>query len=332
MMILFISIATLLLTIVLTFYNYTVNKNGLYLSGFLMPISISGILHHFFILDHSPWKLALVYGHFMPLFYLAGPMLYFYVRGTLRDSSKLSSWDYLHFLPFIISLISIFPYYFQDFDSKLEIARNIINDPNFHKKINISWLYHNCYNLMVRPILLFIYFLACMFLLIRDSFQKKKIELSKNQRNIMTKWLYAITLLSGICSVSYFLMTLDYFNGKLLTRESINSLGLNYVTGISFALIPILMIIFPQVIYGFPMATLKEVQFVKQSNFNEVSKEEPKNDKKLEKENHETFEKLSEMILNYLKTEKPFTDPNYSLEDLSNHLDIQKHHLYYCFK
>ena len=45
----------------------------------------------------------------------------------------------------------------------------------------------------------------------------------------------------------------------------------------------------------------------------------------------EHFQKLTEKIMDYLKTEKPFTDPNYSLEDLAQHLELQKHHLYYCF-
>lgn len=335
-MILFISVSTLLLTIILTFYNYKINKNGLYLSGFLIPISISGILHYFFVLDHSAWKLAIVYGHFMPIFYLAGPMLYFYIRGTLRDSSKLSKWDFLHFLPFIVSLVSIFPYYFENFDSKIKIAESIINDPNFHRKINISWLYNNSYNLMLRPIFLFVYFLVSLFLLVHYSIQKHKIELVNNQKFIMGNWLYTITVLAGMCSISYFLITLDYFNGILVTRENVNTHGLNLITGISFTLIPIMIIIFPQVIYGLPIASLREKRITNQTNILEVSKEKDdiknqKSIKKIDLEEKETFQKLSEMILDYLKTEKPFTDPDYSLEDLSNHLEIQKHHLYYCF-
>lgn len=332
MIILFISILTLLLTIIITLYNYSINKNGLYLSGFLIPISISGMLHYFFILDHSAWKLAIMYGHFMPLFYLAGPMLYFYIRGTLRDNSNLSRWDYLHFLPFIISLISIFPYYFVDFESKLKIAESIIKDPNFHRRINISWLYNNNYNLAVRHIFLFGYVLLSLFSLIRYSLQKKKIKLSKSQQSIMSNWLYAVTILAGICAVSYFLMTLEYFNGTLLTRESVSALDLNYIAGTSFALIPIMMIFLPQVIYGLPIASLQELKIVNSTNVLDTSATKShKSKKKIEPENEETFRKLSEMILDYLKTEKPFTNPNYSLEDLANHLEIQKHHLYYCF-
>lgn len=330
MMILFISIATLLLTVLLTIYNYRINKNGLYLSGFLIPISISGILHYFFLLDHSAWNLAIVYGHFMPFFYLAGPMLYFYIRGTLRDCHKLSLWDYLNFLPFLISLISIFPYYFEDFDTKIKIAESIIGDPNYHREISISWLYNNIYNLILRPIFLFVYFLVSLFLLVRYSIQKKKVELANNQKSIMTNWLYSITILAGICAASYFFMTLDYFNGELLTRENVNSLGINYIIGVAFTLIPVMMIVFPQVIYGLPILRIRESLIAPHETTLGLPKDQ-KFIRELEDDEKENFQKLTEKIMDYLKTEKPFTDPNYSLEDLAQHLELQKHHLYYCF-
>lgn len=330
MMILFISIATLLLTVLLTIYNYRINKNGLYLSGFLIPISISGILHYFFLLDHSAWNLAIVYGHFMHFFYLAGPMLYFYIRGTLRDCHKLSLWDYLNFLPFLISLISIFPYYFEDFDTKIKIAESIIGDPNYHREISISWLYNNIYNLILRPIFLFVYFLVSLFLLVRYSIQKKKVELANNQKSIMTNWLYSITILAGICAVSYFYMTLDYFNGELLTRENVNSLGVNYIIGVAFTLIPVMMIVFPQVIYGLPILRIRESLIAPHETTLGLPKDQ-KFTRELEDDEKENFQKLTEKIMDYLKTEKPFTDPNYSLEDLAQHLELQKHHLYYCF-
>ena len=330
MMILFISIATLLLTVLLTIYNYRINKNGLYLSGFLIPISISGILHYFFLLDHSAWNLAIVYGHFMPFFYLAGPMLYFYIRGTLRDCHKLSLWDYLNFLPFLISLISIFPYYFEDFDTKIKIAESIIGDPNYHREISISWLYNNIYNLILRPIFLFVYFLVSLFLLVRYSIQKKKVEPANNQKSIMTNWLYSITILAGICAASYFFMTLDYFNGELLTRENVNSLGINYIIGVAFTLIPVMMIVFPQVIYGLPILRIRESLIAPHETTLGLPKDQ-KFIRELEDDEKENFQKLTEKIMDYLKTEKPFTDPNYSLEDLAQHLELQKHHLYYCF-
>lgn len=329
-MILFISVATLLLTILLTIYNYRINKNGLYLSGFLIPISLTGILHYYFLLDSSAWNLAIVYGHFMPLFYLPGPMLFFYIRGTLRDNSVLSKWDSLHFLPFLISLTSIFPYYFEDFETKITIAENIIKNPNYHKSINISWLYNNSYNLLVRPIFLFLYFSSSLILLVHFSLNKRKIKLAESQKFIMTKWLYSITFLAGVCALSYFILTINYFKGSLLTRESVNSQEINYIIGISFALIPVMMIVFPQVIYGLPIMTLRQSNFIEHNDVNSEESLEYKSSKK-DSQEIDDFEKLADVILNYLRTEKPFTDPEYSLEDLSNQLNIQKHHLYYCF-
>jgi hypothetical protein len=69
-------------------------------------------------------------GHSIPLAFLTGPFLYLYTRNTLRISMRFSKWDYMHFLPFTITLISIFPYYFKEFDFKLRIAQLLIDDPN----------------------------------------------------------------------------------------------------------------------------------------------------------------------------------------------------------
>jgi YesN/AraC family two-component response regulator len=89
-----------------------------------------------------------------------------------------------------------------------------------------------------------------------------------------------------------------------------------------------MMLVFPQVLYGIPIVTEKEKEIVQKK---EEEKKSKKSIKLLEKEEKKTFEKLTAMILEYMKTEKPFTDPNYSLDDLAANLNIQKHHLYYCF-
>jgi AraC-like DNA-binding protein len=323
-MILFIAICTLFLTIVQACYNYKINTSGLYLTGFLVPLCLGVLLHYFSIVDDSPFLLAIVYGHFMPVLYLTGPMLYFYVRSTLNDSSRLSKWDGIHFLPSIVGLISIFPYYFESFDSKLKIANNLINDPNYHLGLNISWLYDNSYNLLFRMVLLTFYVLISFIILIRFHW-KKKSELTFNQKGIVLKWLYAVLLLVGICTFSYLALTVDFFNGKLDSRSNINTLNINYFFGVSFSLIPVLLIVFPQVLYGIPAVSSI------QKNRPEIQKASKNATKKVEEDEEEVLNKLAEMVLNYMRNEKPFTDPNFSLEDLSRSMDIQKHHLYYCF-
>jgi AraC-like DNA-binding protein len=268
----------------------------------------------------------------MPILYLTGPMLYFYVRSTLNDSSHLSKWDGIHFIPAIVGFISIFPYYFESFDSKLKIANNLINNPNYHLGLNISWLYDNSYNLLFRMVLLTFYVLISFIILIRFHWKKKtELTFNQNQKGIVLKWLYAVLLLVGICTISYLVLTVDFFNGELNSRSNINTLNINYFFGVSFSLIPVMMIVFPQVLYGIP--SVKTNKF-SQINFSSIDKDQKNSrfaSKLNEEEDKETFEKLAEMILEYLRKEKPFKDPDFCLSDLSNSLKIPKHHLHYCF-
>jgi AraC-like DNA-binding protein len=331
-MILFISICTLILTLIQIFYNYRINSNGLYLSGFLISSCISALLHYFTIIDSSPFYLAIVYGHFMPVLYLSGPMLFFYVRGALKDSSKLNLWDCIHFLPALVGLISIFPYYFEEFGAKLLIAETLIKNPNHHLKLNISWLYDSSYNLLVRTVLLVTYIIGSLFILIRYQIDKKGKAINNFQKKVIINWLYAILLVAGVCSTSYLLLTIDFFNGELSSRDTINSLNINHLLMISFSLIPVLILFFPQVLYGIPVPTKKEIKLQHSLESTEVKK--PINTISIKDEKAEdevAFHELTEMVMDYLKREKPFTNPNFSLDDLAKSLDVQRHHLYYCF-
>ena len=43
------------------------------------------------------------------------------------------------------------------------------------------------------------------------------------------------------------------------------------------------------------------------------------------------FQNLSEKVIEYLNEEKPYLNPDFNLDFLADKLDIQKHHLHYCF-
>lgn len=134
-----------------------------------------------------------------------------------------------------------------------------------------------------------------------------------------------------VCSSSYCVLTIDFFNNKLHNRAEINSLSINYILGISFSLIPVLMIIFPRVLYGIPTVKTNELLQISFSSTVEAQKNSQISSKIDPEEDKETFETLAEMILEYLRSKKPFKDQDFCLSDLSNSLDIPKHHLHYCF-
>ncbi len=321
-MILSISIATLFLTIILTYYNYSINKNSFYLSGLLVLLSISGMIHYYLIFSESAQGVAIIYTHFMPLLYLQGPMLYFYVSGTLKDRFEFGWKKLIHFLPFLIAFISVFDYYFKPWSFKIELANKIIASPHVLYTIKNFHIGNQFINLPARTISLIIYGLISIALLIRYT---KNNKIYKNQNLVQSKnitWLYFITINVVISGISYLLMILKFMNERMHTRSEINEMSMNYISAFSFFLIPISILIFPSVLYGLPIVDRGKIGM-----FISKSKIKLKQSEKIE---NLEMEELTEAMQNYLKTEKPFVDPNFRLDDLAKQLDVPKHHLYYC--
>ncbi len=166
-----VSVLIFLLIIISTVYNYRKNVSLIFLAGFLIPIAIYGLVHFYSVIAKSVIGIVITYGHFMPLFFLPGPMLFFYIRSTLNDSlTKLKRTDIFHFVPFFIALVSIFPYYFWSFTTKYEVASQIVDQVERLKIINITWLYPNFINLVIRPFILLIYSLICLRIINKGRF------------------------------------------------------------------------------------------------------------------------------------------------------------------
>ena len=325
-MILYLAITTIVLSVVQAVYNYKINRNSIYLAGYLILISLLGLLHLFSVYPKSSFYLAIIYGHFMPLFYLAGPMLFFYIRGTLKDNSKLSKWDLIHFLPALIGLVSIFPYYFEPFNYKLDIANQIMRDINTHKRINISWLYNNAFNLPARTILLFFYAMACLIMTIRYTLKNKYATLSK-QKKITLHWLYIIILIAIAGSINYLILNYIFFSNSDLTHEIISSYDVNFYVGITFSLVPVLIVVSPKVLYGLPVTQKNSIQATDYLD-ETIDSTDSVNSEETEQI---YFQNLTTKAMEYLQKEKPFVNPHFSLAVLAEKLDVPKHHLYYCF-
>ena len=141
-MLLYISILTLILSAILAFYNWRSNKNALYLSLFFIVLSFYSLTHYFSLYGKSPFWLAIFYYHFSPLFLLLGPLLYFYVNGTLSDRQGLRWKDAWHFIPAIIHLVNISPYYLVSFSQKIQIAETVIINLGELKNLSFAYLHH----------------------------------------------------------------------------------------------------------------------------------------------------------------------------------------------
>ncbi len=313
-MILITSVLVILLCLLLLYNNFSKNKNSIYLCGSLIFMCITSILHHFTVIAPNRFWIAILVGHSIPLAFLTGPFLYLYTRNTLRISMRFSKWDYLHFLPFAISLISIFPYYFRDFDSKLRIAQLLINDPNIILNVNLSWLYPSKINLLVRPIFLLAYALLGFVLAYR--FHKKRNDLPiKEESRIAVKWLMVINSIVVLVCIGYTNLTIYFYSlPNIASREQINSSLLSYILTMLFALIPILILIFPEILYG--------MHKFKTSSKSKIV---------IQKDNHESLVSTSALILDLIKKEENLINPDFNITDICKALNITSQDVNYCF-
>lgn len=313
-MILITSILVILLCLFLLYNNFSKNKNSIYLCGCLIFMCVTSILHHFTVIAPNRFWIAILVGHSIPLAFLTGPFLYLYTRNTLRISIRLTKWDYFHFLPFAITLISIFPYYFKEFDFKLRIAQLLIDDPNNILSVNLSWLYPSKINILARPVFLLAYALWGLLLAYRFYNKRRDFPLKKEE-TIAVKWLIVINSVVVLMCIGYTNLTIYFYSlPNIASREQINSSLLSYILTMLFALIPIMIIIFPEILYG--------MHKFKTSSKSKIV---------IQKDNHESFVSTSALILDLIKKEENLQNPDFSISDICKSLNITSQDVNYCF-
>jgi len=315
----YFSILTIILTLISTYFNSNINKAIFYLSGFLIPISIYSLVHYYYFSGESVFILSIINIHFLPLYYLSGPMLFLYVRSTLKDDSQLSKMDFLHFIPFFLGLIYILPYSFQSFESKIAFNTRLLADNGLIKSEYIESYFPNYINLVARPVFLLIYALSSGYLIFKYSRFKNRKHSPLIQRNNMIKWLKTIVFIAFVLSFLYIIITFKYLSASLVVKQLINEMEVSGLAGICNSIIPICLLIFPDVFYGIPRVQKGPSKYLDEIKRQAII------------QSNEPLEATAKVILNFLDESKPYLNPKFSVQDLINDLGIPKHHVYYCF-
>ncbi len=73
--------------------------------------------------------LILEYPHFFrtaaPFHYLWGPLSYLFIRNLLSSDNRFYKTDFLHFIPFLLHLAELMPFYFSSFDVKVAMLKGM---------------------------------------------------------------------------------------------------------------------------------------------------------------------------------------------------------------
>ena len=315
----YFGILTIILTLISTFYNAKVNKAIFYLSGFLISITMYGLAHYYYFSGESVFIFSIINIHFLPIYYLSGPMLFFYVRSTLKDNSQLSKIDFLHFLPFLIGLIYIIPYSVESFEFKIDFNTKLLADNGLIKSTHIKSFFPNYINLVARPVFLLSYALGSGYLIFKYLRFKKRKYSPLVQKNNMVKWLKTVVLIAFLLSFFYIIITYKYLSTNLVVKQLINEMEVSILAAICYCIIPISLLIFPDVLYGIPRVQKGPSKYLDEINRQAIL------------QSNEPLEATAKDILNFLNESKPYLNPKFGIQDLINGLGIPKHHVYYCF-
>jgi AraC-like DNA-binding protein len=227
--------------------------------------------------------------------------------------------DFLHFIPFFLGLIYILPYSFQSFESKIAFNTRLLADNGLIKSEYIESYFPNYINLVARPVFLLIYALSSGYLIFKYSRFKNRKHSPLIQRNNMIKWLKTIVFIAFVLSFLYIIITFKYLSASLVVKQLINEMEVSGLAGICNSIIPICLLIFPDVFYGIPRVQKGPSKYLDEIKRQAII------------QSNEPLEATAKVILNFLDESKPYLNPKFSIQDLINDLGIPKHHVYYCF-
>ncbi|MFP7655695.1 helix-turn-helix domain-containing protein [Chryseobacterium proteolyticum] len=267
------------------------------LCGWLFTIGVNLLTHYLFLThQYKEYPSFILLGFTLPLLY--GPFLYLYVRKQ-TSPKPFSAVQLLHFLPFVICNLSFLSFYMAPFDERVSIFKHE------GREFKIELLFR-LYGIYISGI---IYVIISLFILYR--FRKNMVQQFSNTEKINFKWLLYLIIWIGLIwglvlwndnaniiygAVAVFIMWLGYFGIKQVQV-------FNYSNSFFTAEESLTKVITSPIAIG--------------------------EDKKYQKSGltQENIDDIHCRLLEVLNEEKPFVNPNLTLNELSQLLKVHPNYL-----
>ncbi len=321
-MLLYITILGFIVSFLLLINIKETNRVNLFLFAFFFINNLYSIAHYATIYSQSKTLIAILLVNFTPLFMLVGPVLYFYVRGVLRDDYRLSKLDWLHFLPAFLLLINITPHLFSSFEDKLDYATRVIQSPAEivnYKIIIIPPLV----KYLARPLIGLFYVILCIRLIVVKFRDERP---SNKQTKLIFNWTIFLIFNTLLVYISFLVFTIFSFQTNDYRLAEVKGFYFLISTLIGLVLLNISLLFFPNILYGLP-----QLDFLLPNKLQQSTLEfEPKKLVRSFEISDEKLQLLHDKIESYTLT-KPYLNPDFSLSVMSASTDIPVHHLSYYF-
>lgn len=309
----------MLFSLILFFYNRGYRNANRFLAGFFFFISLFVLSQYSGLYSQSRWLAALLASHPTPFLFLIGPFSYFYTRSVLTDNATLKRGDYFHFLLFVLEFAGMLPYYFSSWESKLAIADTLLSNEWNVTQLGLNRIFISPINSYLRPLHLITYLLLNWLLIFRLNKKPEESWFRVSQHQLTWKWLIGLQSVFTLFLICYGINTVNLFLYKSKAEFQANSAIFLFIATLSFILLNLILLFFPQILYGMPQ--LKESPEIKEEP--DVPVRTPATARQMAE--------ISTKVDAYLLKAQPWTDPDFSLDHLVEALEIPEHHLRYFF-
>lgn len=291
------------------------------------------MLYYIFVTTGQTFFVSCLFKTLNPLFFAIPSCVYLYVRGFIKDESQMQSKDWLHFIPVLLAIIDIIPWYFLEASTREVFISKIIDNKLFFINDNFS-IIPNIINVLLRSVLLTVYLFFCWRIVLQSKIIKER-----KSNLIATNWI--LVILSTFTLVNINFLSTTVFN-LVLGEEYANRIYDNYnfpLFGIVIVVIIAFVFYNPTILYGYVLskdftliekkqnlisvAIIQDVDSIKEN----VKKKTFKNiSSSVLVQNEQLF--MNEIIA-FMKTKKPYLNPDFTISILSQETNIPVHHCSY---
>jgi AraC-like DNA-binding protein len=264
------------------------------------------------------WE-GICFVHFLPLSFLLGPALFFYVKHTVSEDKRLHGYDLIHLLPAVITFFATLPFTTLPLATKTAMAHEIVN---FTEDYNLNFQWVSFEQILYgRSIHLISY---CFASLIYFSWNKrhlmKKYGALPSNHRLIQKWIFSLVFLQLVIAGNSLghMITLYSHNYAILGIPSniiFSEARFFTICGGGFFAQNFILFLFPKILYG---NVSYEVELAHASILQEIKSSLPKKEP--------ASREFDQDLQNYLNTH-PFVKKDFSLSQMSFDLKIPERFL-----
>ncbi len=307
---------------ILIYYLSSLNRSNIFLALFFLCCNLIVLVYFGLHFTKDLFWEGVCFVHWLPLSYLLGPLLFYYVKTTLADNNKLEKWDWLHLIPAFLTIINCLPFTTLPFDQKAAIAHEIVNvTENYRLHFSFVSFEFILFSRSVHLLLYSLFSIGYFYYHTKKTFVR--FQTLPSNHSIIKRW---ILLLSGIQIViainSIGHMTTIYglhFSIAGIPASSIFTEKYYFgICGGGFFMQNIFLFLFPKILYGNVSYTIEKG---KDNIIDEIKSNLPKKIKEVS-----VADDIEKTLQIYL-AKHPYVEKDFSLSQMSFDLKIPERFL-----